>query len=64
MGFAIPKAKIYGLGEFLTKLNSSSDVELYKELWETIFECKLATEENAGMKEILQECLKKIMMLL
>ncbi|KAL7870287.1 hypothetical protein SRHO_G00077840 [Serrasalmus rhombeus] len=52
MGFAIPKAKIYGLGEFLTKLNSSSEVELYKELWETIFECKLATEENAGMKEI------------
>ncbi|XP_017564436.1 extracellular calcium-sensing receptor-like [Pygocentrus nattereri] len=52
MGFAIPKAKIHGLGEFLTKLNSSSEVELYKELWETIFDCKLATEENAGMKEI------------
>ncbi|XP_072551876.1 extracellular calcium-sensing receptor-like [Salminus brasiliensis] len=52
MGFAIPKAKIKGLGEFLTRLNPFSDVELYKELWEMIFECKLGTQENVEMEDI------------
>ncbi|KAG9273389.1 extracellular calcium-sensing receptor-like [Astyanax mexicanus] len=52
MGFAIPKAKIKGLGEFLTRLDPFSDVELYKELWEMIFECKLAPQENVDMKDI------------
>lgn len=51
MGFAIPKAKIDGLGEFLTKLNPSSDVYLHKELWEVIFECKLAKKDNAELKD-------------
>ncbi len=37
MGFAIPKAKIRGLKEFLTNLNQSSDIHLYKELWEQYF---------------------------
>ncbi|KAK2847765.1 hypothetical protein Q7C36_009447 [Tachysurus vachellii] len=50
MGFAIPKAQIKGLREFLTKLNPTSDA-IYKELWETIFECKLPTQENTEMKE-------------
>ncbi|KAK2847785.1 hypothetical protein Q7C36_009467 [Tachysurus vachellii] len=52
MGFAIPKAKINGLGEFLTKLNPASDVELYKQLWETIFECKLPTRGTVDIKEM------------
>ncbi|XP_058243999.1 extracellular calcium-sensing receptor-like [Hemibagrus wyckioides] len=52
MGFAIPKAKINGLGEFLTKLNPASDVKLYKKLWETIFECKLPTRETVEIKEM------------
>ncbi|XP_027017644.1 extracellular calcium-sensing receptor-like [Tachysurus fulvidraco] len=52
MGFAIPKAKISGLGEFLTKLNPASDVELYKQLWETIFECKLPTRGTDDIKEM------------
>ncbi|XP_058244071.1 extracellular calcium-sensing receptor-like [Hemibagrus wyckioides] len=51
MGFAIPKAQIKGLQEFLTKLNPNSDA-IYKELWETIFECKLPTQENIEMKKI------------
>ncbi|XP_047010552.2 extracellular calcium-sensing receptor-like [Ictalurus punctatus] len=52
VGFAIPKAKINGLGEFLTKLNPASDIAIYKELWETIFQCKLSTEENVEMKQL------------
>ncbi|XP_060779026.1 extracellular calcium-sensing receptor-like [Neoarius graeffei] len=52
MGFAIPKAQINGLGEFLTKLNPVSDAAIYKELWETIFECKLPTQENVEMKQL------------
>ncbi|XP_065134744.2 extracellular calcium-sensing receptor-like [Paramisgurnus dabryanus] len=48
MGFAIPTAEITGLGEFLTKLNPSSGIDLYKELWETIFQCK----ETAGGENI------------
>ncbi|XP_053534152.1 extracellular calcium-sensing receptor-like [Ictalurus punctatus] len=52
VGFAIPKAKITGLGEFLTKLNPASDIALYKELWETIFQCKLSTQENVEMKQL------------
>ncbi|XP_017320906.2 extracellular calcium-sensing receptor-like [Ictalurus punctatus] len=52
MGFAIPKAKINGLGEFLTTLNPASDVDLYKKLWETIFECKLPTRENSELKDM------------
>uniref|UniRef100_A0A671SGI3 Extracellular calcium-sensing receptor-like n=1 Tax=Sinocyclocheilus anshuiensis TaxID=1608454 RepID=A0A671SGI3_9TELE len=50
MGFAIPKAEITGLKEFLIKLNTSSDIDLYKELWETIFQCKLPSQETAGSK--------------
>ncbi len=46
MGFAIPKAEIRGLREFLTNLNQSSDIHLYKELWETIFQCKLPPQES------------------
>ncbi|XP_060780441.1 extracellular calcium-sensing receptor-like [Neoarius graeffei] len=52
MGFAIPKAQINGLGEFLSKLNPVSDAAIYKELWETIFECKLPTQENVEMKQL------------
>ncbi|XP_057203749.1 extracellular calcium-sensing receptor-like [Triplophysa rosa] len=47
MGFAIPKAEIRGLEEFLTKLSPSSGVALYKELWETVFECKIPSQETA-----------------
>ncbi|XP_053534153.1 extracellular calcium-sensing receptor-like [Ictalurus punctatus] len=50
LGFAIPKAEITGLGEFLTKLNPASDIAIYKELWETVFQCKLSTQENVEMK--------------
>ncbi|XP_052007769.1 extracellular calcium-sensing receptor-like [Xyrauchen texanus] len=49
MGFAIPKAEIKGLGEFLTKLNPASGIDLYKELWETIFQCKLSPENAVGV---------------
>ncbi|XP_060779028.1 extracellular calcium-sensing receptor-like [Neoarius graeffei] len=52
MGFSMPKAQIKGLGQFLTKLNPASDASIYKELWETIFECKLPTQENAEMKQM------------
>ncbi|XP_047009577.2 extracellular calcium-sensing receptor-like [Ictalurus punctatus] len=52
VGFAIPKAKINGLGEFLTRLNPTSDIAIYKELWETIFQCKLSTQENVEMKQL------------
>ncbi|XP_047010450.2 extracellular calcium-sensing receptor-like [Ictalurus punctatus] len=52
VGFGIPKAKITGLGEFLTKLNPISDIALYRELWETVFQCKLSTEENVEMKQL------------
>ncbi|XP_053534157.1 extracellular calcium-sensing receptor-like [Ictalurus punctatus] len=51
VGFAMPKAQINGLGEFLTKLTPASDVVFYKELWETIFDCKLMTQENAEIKQ-------------
>ncbi len=50
MGFAIPKAKIRGLKEFLTNLNQSSDIHLYKELWETIFQCELPPQETTGSR--------------
>ncbi|XP_026783262.1 extracellular calcium-sensing receptor-like [Pangasianodon hypophthalmus] len=52
VGFAIPQAKINGLEEFLTMLNPASNVDLYKELWETIFQCKLLTQENVKMKQL------------
>ncbi|XP_034161276.2 extracellular calcium-sensing receptor-like [Pangasianodon hypophthalmus] len=52
MGFAMPKAQIKGLGEFLTKLNPASDATIFKELWETIFECKLPTQENVEIKQM------------
>ncbi|KAG7333504.1 hypothetical protein KOW79_003639 [Hemibagrus wyckioides] len=55
VGFAIPKANINGLGSFLTKLNPASGVALYKEVWETIFQCKLLTQENVTV-EIKQLC--------
>ncbi|XP_027017474.1 extracellular calcium-sensing receptor-like [Tachysurus fulvidraco] len=51
MGFAIPKAQIKGLREFLTKLSPTSHA-IYQELWETIFECKLRTQENSEIKEM------------
>ncbi|KAF4071898.1 hypothetical protein AMELA_G00268140 [Ameiurus melas] len=52
LGFAIPKAEITGLGEFLTKLNPASDIPIYRELWETIFQCKLPPQENVEMKQL------------
>ncbi|XP_053356894.1 extracellular calcium-sensing receptor-like [Clarias gariepinus] len=52
MGFAMPKVQIKGLGEFLTKINPTYAAAIYKELWETIFECKLPTQEHFGMKEM------------
>ncbi|XP_034161226.1 extracellular calcium-sensing receptor-like [Pangasianodon hypophthalmus] len=52
MGFAMPNAQIKGLGEFLTTVNPASDVAIYKELWETIFECKLPTQENVEIKQM------------
>ncbi|XP_058242959.1 extracellular calcium-sensing receptor-like [Hemibagrus wyckioides] len=54
VGFAIPKANINGLGSFFNKLNPDSDVVLYKEVWETIFQCKYLTQENAEMKQLCQ----------
>ncbi|XP_053356728.1 extracellular calcium-sensing receptor-like [Clarias gariepinus] len=50
MGFAMPKAQIKGLAEYLTKLNPTSDAAIFKELWETIFECKLSTQATVDMK--------------
>ncbi|XP_060780461.1 extracellular calcium-sensing receptor-like [Neoarius graeffei] len=52
VGFAIPKTKINGLGEFLTKLKPASNIAIYKELWETIFQCKLPTQENIKTKQL------------
>ncbi|KAF7698800.1 hypothetical protein HF521_003542, partial [Silurus meridionalis] len=52
MGFAMPKAQINGLHEFLTKLNPTSDPTIFKELWETIFECKLPTQENVKIEQM------------
>ncbi|XP_027017112.1 extracellular calcium-sensing receptor-like [Tachysurus fulvidraco] len=52
MGFAIPKAQIKGLRDFLTNLNPASDAAIFKELWETIFDCKLPTQETVETKEI------------
>ncbi|XP_026783269.3 extracellular calcium-sensing receptor-like [Pangasianodon hypophthalmus] len=52
VGFAIPNTKINGLGEFLTKLNPASDIAIYKEVWETIFQCKFLTQENVEMKQL------------
>ncbi|XP_047678513.1 extracellular calcium-sensing receptor-like [Tachysurus fulvidraco] len=51
VGFAIPKASINGLGSFLTKLNPA-DVSFHKEVFETIFQCKFLTQENADMKQL------------
>ncbi|XP_060780442.1 extracellular calcium-sensing receptor-like [Neoarius graeffei] len=52
MGFAIPKAQINGLGGFVKKLNPGSDVAIYKELWETIFDCKFPTQDNVQLKQL------------
>ncbi|XP_058244073.1 extracellular calcium-sensing receptor-like [Hemibagrus wyckioides] len=52
MGFAIPKAEINGLREFLTNLSPSSGVALYQEVWETIFDCKFPTQDNVEIKHI------------
>ncbi|XP_060780464.1 extracellular calcium-sensing receptor-like [Neoarius graeffei] len=52
VGFGIPNTKISGLGEFLTKLNPASETAIYKKLWETIFLCKLPTQENVEMKQL------------
>lgn len=40
LGFAIPNIKINGLVEFLTKLDAASDISIYNEVWETIFQCR------------------------
>ncbi|XP_028817129.1 extracellular calcium-sensing receptor-like [Denticeps clupeoides] len=52
MGFAIPKAKLKGLGEFLTNLPQSTPVPLYRELLETIFGCRLTTNGPANDSNI------------
>ncbi|KAF5895963.1 extracellular calcium-sensing receptor-like, partial [Clarias magur] len=54
LGFAIPTAKINGLGEFLSKLNPASDVAIYKELWETIFQCKLSIQNTVEMTQLCE----------
>uniref|UniRef100_A0A8C9WLI0 Extracellular calcium-sensing receptor-like n=1 Tax=Scleropages formosus TaxID=113540 RepID=A0A8C9WLI0_SCLFO len=51
MGFAIPKANITGLREFLLRVRPSLNKSINNELWETIFGCKVPTAEsskNAG----------------
>ncbi|XP_060734690.1 extracellular calcium-sensing receptor-like [Tachysurus vachellii] len=52
VGFAIPNTKINSLGSFLSKLNPMSDVAIYKELWETIFDCKFPTEDTTELKRL------------
>ncbi|XP_053356458.1 extracellular calcium-sensing receptor-like [Clarias gariepinus] len=52
LGFAIPEATINGLGEFLIKITPASDIAIYKELWETIFQCKFPTQETFEMKQV------------
>ncbi|XP_067275497.1 extracellular calcium-sensing receptor-like [Pseudorasbora parva] len=52
MGFAIPKSEIRGLREFLTNLNPFSGIELYKELWETVFHCKLPSKQTVGSRSL------------
>ncbi|XP_023663956.2 extracellular calcium-sensing receptor-like [Paramormyrops kingsleyae] len=52
MGFAIPKATIRGLREFLLSVRPSSTVPIYTELWETIFGCKFLTRENFGFRDV------------
>ncbi|XP_053479651.1 extracellular calcium-sensing receptor [Ictalurus furcatus] len=52
MGFAIPKAQINGLREFLIKHNPASDIAIYRELWEAIFDCKISTQDNADIKHM------------
>ncbi|XP_066566409.1 extracellular calcium-sensing receptor-like [Amia ocellicauda] len=46
MGFAIPKAKIRGLKEFLLNVRPSNNITIFNELWETIFRCTLSKKEN------------------
>ncbi|XP_068071021.1 extracellular calcium-sensing receptor-like [Danio rerio] len=52
MGFAIPKSEIQGLKEFLTKVNPSSNIYLYKELWESVFQCRLSPEQSSESKSM------------
>ncbi|XP_053356875.1 extracellular calcium-sensing receptor-like [Clarias gariepinus] len=52
LGFAIPTAKINGLEEFLSKLNPASDITIYKEVWETIFQCKLSIQNSFEIKQL------------
>ncbi|XP_053356874.1 extracellular calcium-sensing receptor-like [Clarias gariepinus] len=52
LGFAIPKGKLNGLGEFLIKLNPDPHVAIYKEVWETIFECQLPTKTTVEIKQM------------
>ncbi|KAF5895967.1 extracellular calcium-sensing receptor-like, partial [Clarias magur] len=52
LGFAIPTAKINGLGEFLIKLTPASDIAIYKELWETIFQCTFPIQNTIVMKQL------------
>ncbi|XP_063061377.1 extracellular calcium-sensing receptor-like [Engraulis encrasicolus] len=51
MGFAIPKATIKGLREFLVNLDQSTDVPLYQELLETVFGCQLKRDSNSDQVE-------------
>ncbi|XP_053356456.1 extracellular calcium-sensing receptor-like [Clarias gariepinus] len=62
IGFALPKGQIKGLREFLTNLNPTSDAPIFKELWETVFECKFPTQENVEIKQICKgnESLRQI----
>ncbi|XP_064159086.1 extracellular calcium-sensing receptor-like [Anguilla rostrata] len=46
LGFAIPKAKIRGLKEFLLSIHPSAGIPIYNKLWETIFGCMLPTPDN------------------
>lgn len=52
MGFAIPTAEITGLAEFLTKLSPSSGADLYKELWETVFQCKVPSQDTTESDDV------------
>ena len=46
LGFAIPKAKIGGLKEFLLSIHPSAGIPIYNKLWETMFGCLLHIPEN------------------
>ena len=51
MGFAIPKAKIKGLQDFLVNVDQSTEIPIYKELMETIFGCKLGRNSQMDKEQ-------------